>query len=163
MNLFFINILLAITWLGLTQDWGEGNFITGYIVGFLVIAFVGKGIKQIGNQKYPQRFTTAVWFIFYFLYCLVESSIKVFIDSLLPKNKMKIAPGIIKVPLSLKTDMGILTFANCITLTPGTMTMEISSDKKFIYVHHMYLSENIEHSIKELKQSFEVPIMEIME
>ena len=105
----------------------------------------------------------SVWFVGYFFYCLLKSSLMVFEDSLTPKEKMKVRSGIIKVPLSLKTDIAILAFANCITLTPGTMTMDISDDKKYIYVHHMYLSKKVSDDIKELKESFEKPIKEIME
>ena len=163
MNLLITNILLAITWLMLTRTWTGANLLTGYIIGFLVIAFIGKGIKKIGDKNYPRRMGLSVWFVGYFFYCLLKSSLMVFEDSLTPKEKMKVRSGIIKVPLSLKTDIAILAFANCITLTPGTMTMDISDDKKYIYVHHMYLSKKVSDDIKELKESFEKPIKEIME
>ena len=48
-------------------------------------------------------------------------------------------PGIVKIPLDLETDVEITLLASLITLTPGTLSLDVSKDKKVLYVHSMYV------------------------
>lgn len=89
-----------------------------------------KGIKKIWLIFY---------FIFFYLARVVKSNIQIAWDILTPKFYM--APAIVEVPLNLTKDHEILAFANLITMTPGTLTMEISEDKKKIYIHVMYYKD----------------------
>jgi multicomponent Na+:H+ antiporter subunit E len=59
-------------------------------------------------------------------------------------------PGIIAVPLDAETDFEITLLANLITMTPGTLSLDLSDDRKTLYVHAMYITdpEKIRHSIK---------------
>ena len=59
-------------------------------------------------------------------------------------------PGIIAIPLEAKTDFEITLLANLITMTPGTLSLDLSEDRRTLYVHAMYIHdpEKIRASIK---------------
>ncbi len=76
-----------------------------------------------------------------------------------PKFFMK--PGIIRIPLEAKTDLEITLLANLITLTPGTLSLDVSDDKKVLYVHAMYIKSK-EEFISNIKEGFEKRLLEIL-
>jgi multicomponent Na+:H+ antiporter subunit E len=69
-------------------------------------------------------------------------------------------PAIIAVPLTVDRDFEIALLANIITLTPGTLSLDVSSDNKIIYIHSMYVDDPKEF-IEEVKNGFERKLMEI--
>ncbi len=74
--------------------------------------------------------------------------------------KLYMTPGIVGVPLDVKSDGQITMLANFITLTPGTLSLDVSEDKKVLYVYSMYIT-NREDFIKGIKNGFEKRIIEI--
>jgi multicomponent Na+:H+ antiporter subunit E len=94
------------------------------------------------------RIFRLVLFIFYYLKELVLSSLFVAYDILTPKDLMR--PGIVAVPVDLKSETAIIALVNLISMTPGSLTVDMSPDKKKIYVHAMYLydKEKFIHKIK---------------
>jgi multicomponent Na+:H+ antiporter subunit E len=70
-------------------------------------------------------------------------------------------PGIIALPLDVKTDLEITLLANLITMTPGTLSIDTSEDKKVLYVHAMYLDDPEEYK-KDLKSGLERKLLEIL-
>ncbi len=106
------------------------------------------------------RVVRSVLFIFYYLKELILSSLYVAYDIITPKDLMK--PGIVEVPVDLKSDTAIIAFANLISMTPGSLTMDMSADKKKIYVHAMYLHDK-EEFIRKMKGELEKKIAEIFE
>jgi multicomponent Na+:H+ antiporter subunit E len=89
---------------------------------------------------------------------IIKSNIQVALAVLFPKNNIK--PGIVAVPINLKTDWGITLLANSITLTPGTITLDVSPNKKLIYVHCLAL-ENPKDFAESIKDTFERRIMKL--
>ena len=75
----------------------------------------------------------------YFLYDLVRANLRLAYDIATPRHFMR--PGILAIPLEARTDFEIALLANLITLTPGTMSLDVSLDRKYLFVHAMYLSE----------------------
>jgi len=106
------------------------------------------------------RVIRAILFMFYYLKELVLSSLFVAYDIITPTDHMK--PGIVEVPVDLKTDTAIIAFANLISMTPGSLTMDMSPDKKKIYVHAMYLHDKKEF-IDKMKNQLEYKIKQILE
>jgi multicomponent Na+:H+ antiporter subunit E len=99
-------------------------------------------------------------FAFYYMIELVLSSIFVAYDIITPTDHMK--PGIVEVPIDLKSDTAIIALANLISMTPGSLTMDMSPDKKKIYVHAMYLNDKQEF-IDKIKNDLETRIRLIFE
>lgn len=157
------NIMLSFIWMALTLNWTVFNFFLGFGLTYLFIAFIGRYIQPIGDGKYYRRVPLFVFFVFYFLYELFLASARVFLDAILPKKYMTIRPGIIAVPLTVKKDITISLLANCITLTPGTMSLEVSKDKKTLFVHSMYLETDPKKNIDEIKNGFERHLKDLFE
>lgn len=101
-------------------------------------------------------FLKLVWL---FLYELVLSALRVARDVLTPK--MRFRPGIIGVPLTVEDDVQITLLANLITLTPGTMSVDVSTDKTTLYVHAMH-GDDPDGLIHDLRQGFERQIKETL-
>jgi multicomponent Na+:H+ antiporter subunit E len=91
-------------------------------------------------------------FVVYYLKELVLSSLFVAWDIITPKNYM--VPGIVEVPVDLKSDTAIIAFVNLISMTPGSLSIDLSPDKKKIYVHVMYLYDK-EQFIQKIKGELE--------
>jgi len=154
-NRFLSNILLTFIWVAIT-----GNFMfLNYIFGFIISFFILRLIASPDNRKYFQIFPKVIGFIFFFLYELVKANVQVAYEVLTPNFNM--APGIIKVPLDAETDLEITFLANLISLTPGTLSLDVSDDKKVLYVHSMYIRDR-ERFIAGIKNGFEKRLLEIL-
>ena len=80
--------------------------------------------------------------------------------------KMPIKPGIVKIKTNLKTDSGITALANSITLTPGTLTVDLTrqGEDNFLYVHWINVkSSDIEQATEFIARRFEWFLMRIFE
>lgn len=153
---FLSNILLTLVWVALTGSFVFLNFLFGFVLSFLILWVISNGK---GESKYFKILPKMISFLFFFLYELFKANLQVAYDVVTPKFYMN--PGIIKVPLDAKTDMEITFLANLISLTPGTLSLDVSSDRKVLYVHAMYIS-NKENFIKGIKQGFEKRLLEIL-
>lgn len=99
-------------------------------------------------------------FVLYYLKELIVSSLYVAWDIITPKDLMK--PGIVEVPFDLKSETAVIAFANLISMTPGSLTMDMSPDKKKIYIHAMYLHDKQEF-IDKMKNELEHKIRQIFD
>ncbi|HOD52171.1 MAG TPA: Na+/H+ antiporter subunit E [Candidatus Hydrogenedentes bacterium] len=78
--------------------------------------------------------------------------------------RLPIRPGIVRVHTELKSDVGLTFLANAITLTPGTMTVDIDRDAGVLYIHCIYVKETeIEAASREISGRFEYILREIFE
>lgn len=152
--LFMFNILLTFTWAAITGSFSALNLLFGFVLSIFVM-WVIRG--EVGSQGYFSRSWRIVRLFTLFLYELVMSAWKVMVLVLSPKLDLK--PGIFKFPLSLEKDMEITLLANMITLTPGTLSVDVSEDKKFIYVHAIDASDP-EAARRDIAEGFERKIKE---
>ncbi len=155
MNGLLLNILLALAWMFLTGNLEFINFIEGFIISFLIL-WISR--YATSTSSYLNKIPKIIDFIFYFLYQLIVANIKVTVDIVTPRHRMK--PAIIAVPLTIDRNYEIAMLANIVTLTPGTLTLDVSADNKTMYIHSMYV-DNAEEFISELKNGFEKKLMEI--
>ena len=109
-------------------------------------------------MKVIKKSVVILRFISFYLRELVISNFRVLHDVLTPVHRMH--PGIIAVPLEAKTDLEILVFSNLLTMTPGTLSLEISPDRTTLFVHAMYI-DDAERFKKEIKENFEARVLEI--
>lgn len=72
----------------------------------------------------------------------------------------RVRPAIIKVPLDIKTNRGIFLLSSMVTLTPGTLSLDVSEDRKYLYVHVTH-TEEPELVVKNIKEDFEEKLMEV--
>lgn len=76
-------------------------------------------------------------FIAYFLGQLIIANLRVAWEVLTPRHGMR--AGIIAVPTRARSDLEVVTLANLISLTPGTLTLEVTDDRSLLYVHSLYV------------------------
>jgi multicomponent Na+:H+ antiporter subunit E len=150
-----LNIALALVWILLKNSWTLMDFAIGYMLG-LVLLYVFR--KFLPSAFYLKRFI-AVWNLFLlFLKELILANVSVVKNVLDPKLDIK--PAIYALPTDLKTRFEITTLANLITLTPGTLTIDVSPDNKILYIHAIDVPD-AEEAIRAIKESFEKHIMEV--
>jgi len=91
-------------------------------------------------------------FILFYLYKLVESNLIIAYDILTPK--MRANPVFLRIPLFLQSDFGLLLYSNLISMTPGTLSIDIIENKKILLVHVLYDKgeENLQLEFKNLQE-----------
>lgn len=87
-------------------------------------------------MKIVKKIYFAIEFVVYYLYNLAAANIYIAWDILTPRMRMK--PAFMEVPVKLTSDFGLLLFSNLLSMTPGTMSIDISEDKKTVLVHVLY-------------------------
>jgi multicomponent Na+:H+ antiporter subunit E len=90
-------------------------------------------------MKFLRRGSYAIVFLAYFLWELILANLRVAYDVVTIRHFMR--PGILAVPLEAHTDFEITALANLISLTPGTLSLDVSTDRKVLFVHVMYLGD----------------------
>lgn len=133
MKLFMLNILLALLW---TFTWGSFDIYTlaaGFVLGYLLISLYSRvtAVEGYGNKAWD-----LIRFGFYFLRILVKANLQIAYEVITPRYNQ--TPRIIRYDVSGLTDVQITTLTNAITLTPGTLVIDISKDRKYLYIHCMY-------------------------
>ena len=89
---------------------------------------------------------------------LVKANLRVAWEVLTPKHHMR--PAIIAIPLDAESDLQITILANFITLTPGTLSLDVSPDRKTLYVHAMYV-DDVDAFRREIKEKLEQRVIEV--
>ncbi|MCT1524228.1 MULTISPECIES: Na+/H+ antiporter subunit E [Sphingobacterium] len=153
---FLMNLLLSFIWVALSGSLLYSNFLFGYLLGFGVLWIMNRNET---DQRYFYRVPKIISFFFYFLYELLKANIQVAYDVVTPKYFFK--PGIVRYPVNTKTDFEINLLSTFISLTPGTLIIDISDDKKAIYIHVMYLKDE-QQFIRQLKTGVERRLLEII-
>jgi multicomponent Na+:H+ antiporter subunit E len=156
MNNLLLNILLAIAWVMLTGEFGWQPLIEGMVIGYVIL---GISRYALGSYGYFQKIPKAIGFFFYFIKELIIANIVIAYDILTPTDHMK--PGIVAIPLDAKTDLEITLLANFITLTPGTLSLDVSTDKKTLYVHGIYVKD-ADRFRASIKPGFEKRLLELL-
>jgi multicomponent Na+:H+ antiporter subunit E len=157
MNRFFWNLILAFVWVAVTGEFTALNFLAGFLLAYLVIVFTES--KRI-TQGYGRQVIRALLFALFYLQEVVLSSLRVALDVL--RLRPGSHPAIVAVPLEPQHTEGSITLlANLITMTPGTMSLDVSRDRKWLYIHAMFV-EDVDHFRKHFKSSFERRVLEVM-
>jgi multicomponent Na+:H+ antiporter subunit E len=95
----------------------------------------------------------------FFLWELVRANIRLALDVATPRFQM--TPGILAVPLDVTRESEILLLAMLINLTPGSVALDVSDDRRTMYVHVMYM-QNPDAARAEIKHGFERRVMQVL-
>ncbi|MEC2055676.1 Na+/H+ antiporter subunit E [Peribacillus psychrosaccharolyticus] len=150
-----LNLLLAFTWMFLKNEYSGNTFTIGYILGLLILIV----FRHFFNERfYLLRVYAVMKLVLLFFRELLLSNIAVL--KVILKPRLTITPGIFALETKLTKDWEITTLANLITLTPGTLVVNVSADNKTLYIHAMDLADKQE-AIDNIKNTFEKAIMEV--
>lgn len=149
------NLIIAVVWTFLQNEWSMLQFGIGYLLGM--------GMIGLFRRFWPQDFyMKKVWSIFKLLVLfnkeLLLSSLSVLKHILKPKLAMR--PGIVAFHTELKSNWEITILSCLICLTPGTLTLDVSRNNRILYIHAMDI-EDAEALSKQIKDTFEKAIMEV--
>lgn len=153
---FLMNVMLTLIWVALTGAFIYINMFIGFFISYFVLWIISR------NSNDKRYFTIApkiVGFFFFFLYEMLKANIQVAKEVMSPRARMK--PGIVKIELEAKTDLEITFLANLISLTPGTLVIDVSDDRKVMYVHGIYVDDR-EKFIQSIKEGLEQPMLSIV-
>ena len=157
MNMFLWNLLLAIIWAFATAQLTVPNLLIGWLLGYFVLLFFQRPAER---DPYFLRVARVARFAVFYLGQLIRSNLRVAYDVVTPRNYMR--PGVIAVPLDVETDAEITLLANLITLTPGTLSLDLSADRRTLYVHIMYIDVDAEQARREIKDGLERRVLELL-
>ncbi len=153
MSLLAANLVLAILWGLTTENFSVMNLTIGYLVSLGVLVFVR---RALGESHYFRDITEVLALVWFFIKELVVANIRMAKYTLSPLRRLR--PGIVAVPMDFMTDAEITLLANLITLTPGTLSIDVSRDKRTLYVHVMDISDP-EAVRREIKTGFESRVL----
>lgn len=130
------NVLLALVWLALSGVLTWQNFVLGFALGYVILWL---NQRTHGRRGYVQKTITILRFTAFYLWELVLANLRAAVSVLRPLDRLK--PAIIGVPIRVRSDVEITLLANLITLTPGTLTLDVSSDRKTLYIHTVEMED----------------------
>ena len=157
MNLLLLNVLLAIAWAALTGSFQPVDFLFGFGLGYLVLWMATRLGKPAPYFKQIPRLFDLVIF---FLADVVRANIRMATIILSPR--MNLRPAVVAVPLILDHDGAIVLLANMMTLTPGTLSLDISTDRKMLYIHTVWLDDVVRFR-KQVVEGYERRLKELFE
>ncbi len=147
-----INVMLALVWTAVSGTVNSTNLLVGLVLGY-VILLIAQPLIEVAN--YVERVWALTDLLLTFIRELLLSSFRVAKDVIMPSHA-HLDPGVIAVPVDLETELELTVFANLISLTPGTLTLDHSADKRFLYIHVMDIQDrDVEAVRRNLKELFE--------
>ncbi|MEW6070085.1 MAG: Na+/H+ antiporter subunit E [Candidatus Thermoplasmatota archaeon] len=127
--------------------WGWSELIAGLILSAIAGAIGYKMFLMKRNYRMinPRRWLMIICYLAPFFFAMAKANFDVAYRVITGKIK----PGIVKIKTNLKTDLGLTWLANSITLTPGTLSVDVDEETNDLYVHWIYV-RNKEPSAEEV-------------
>ena len=154
--MFLWHILLALSWAAITGLFSWSNVLAGFILAYLAL-FVAQ--RAIGSYTYFRRIDRVLRFAVFYVWELILANLRVAYDVMTPRHRIR--PGVVAIPLDARTDAEITLLANLITLTPGSVSLDVSSDRRFLYLHAMYI-DDVEEFRQSIKDTLERRVLEVL-
>jgi len=143
------SILLALAWTALQGEVTLANLLVGYIVGYAILAFLGRG--GVMPSTLVSRTVHAFGLAGFFGWELLIANFRVAGDVL---RGNRIEPAVVAIPLDITTDGEILLLSMLINITPGSVTIDLADDRQTLYVHVMHM-KSPDETRREIKDGFE--------
>jgi multicomponent Na+:H+ antiporter subunit E len=156
MKSFISNIVLALIWAAMSGEMTLGNLTLGFIIGYIILYLM----QRISG---PSRYYNKVWhvmrFLVFFIKEMLSAGFRVAWDVLTPKHYNR--PGIIAYPLEPMSSLEITLLAKVISLTPGTLSLDVSPDERILYIHAMFI-DDADQLRRDIKDRLERPLLEVL-
>lgn len=150
-----INLFIAALWMFLQDEASFLTFFSGVLVGMFILYCLRRFFPQ---SFYLYKFYAAGKLLIIFIYELIASGILVMKHILKPKVNVK--PGIFKADTDLESDIEVTLLSLLICLTPGSVVMEVTPDKKTLYIHCLDIPES-KPAVLKSKKIFEKAIKDV--
>lgn len=153
---FLWNGVLAFVWALVIEDISLPSLALGFVLGYAILWMTRRVLE---TAEYCARVPRLIEFVAFFVWELVWANLRVAYDVITPKHHMR--PAIIALTLDAQTDLEITLLANLISLTPGTLSLDVSPDRKALYIHHMYV-RNPDVEKQRIKNGFERRLLKVL-
>lgn len=156
-------VLSFLVWLALTTVRDIQEVVTGVIIAFLVSAIAGHFLITTDKQRHlAVRIMYAIAYLLKFLWEMIKANVHV--AYLVVHPMVPVKPGIVKIRTNLTKDTAMTVLANSITLTPGTLTVDVNAEKQELYIHWITVrTDDIEENTREVGGRFEGLLREVFE
>lgn len=144
------SILLALAWAALQGEITPLNLVVGYVIGYVILALLAKG--GVMPSTLASRTVHAIGLAAFFARALLVANLRVALDVLRPDHRIE--PAVVAIPLDVTSDAEILLLSMLINITPGSVTIDLSDDRRTLYVHVMHMT-SADESRREIKDGFE--------
>jgi len=157
MNTLLLNTLLALAWVALTGTFTPANLLFGFVLGYGLLAV---SQRLMAPSRYFSTVPKVVSFTLFFVVDLIQANVRMALTVLSPRLRPR--PAVVAIPLDVRSDAAISLLANLITLTPGTLYLDVSADRRVMYVHTIHV-DDLERFRQEIKSGFERRVKELLE
>lgn len=151
----FHSMMLFVVWLLLNNSISAGQIVLAAFFA-ITIPWLVKDMRD-EHPKIRRPFL-AICYVLMVMKDIVVANVEVALLIIGPIKKLQ--PGFVAIPINLSSDLGITILASTVSLTPGTVSAEISKDKTWLYIHSLHLDDE-QALIAEIKTRYEAPIKEI--
>ncbi len=152
-----LSLALVILWLLLANQVSAGHLALGALLGWLIPFATSRFWPESIRIHHPLTLLRYLWVL---IVDIVRGSFHV--ARLILQGPTKLRPAFVQVPLTLSTDLAISLLANTISLTPGTVSVLLSADRRTLTVHTLD-TDDAEALVAEIKQRYEIPLKKIFE
>ena len=151
------SFVLAVIWCLFNESFAIDTFIFGFLLALFIVFLLRRAYL---GPHYVQRLLRIVGFILIFIKEVIKANIAVIRIVYHPRLKAYLKPGILEYPLTVDTGFSITLLANAITLTPGTLSVDVSPDRKYLYIHFLHVDQP-EKAKENIRNFLEKPILQI--
>lgn len=157
MKNFLLNLLLSLVWVALTGHLNYLNFLFGFLMGFAILWMLSR--TNAIDKGYFYKVPKLLLFALFFLYDIIKANIEVTREILRPRFQLR--PAVISFEHRLQSDFEITMLTNLIALTPGTMVVKISPDKKYLFIHCFNVKDR-DKFIETMRNGLEKKLIEVI-
>lgn len=150
------SILLALAWAALQGEFTLPNLLVGYAIGWAILALLARG--GVLPSTFTSRAVSVLALALFFVRELLRANMRVAVDVLRPHGVLR--PAVVAVPLDVRSDREILLLSMLINITPGSVTIDLSDDRRTLFVHVMHMVSP-EDTRREIKDGFERRVMQV--
>jgi multicomponent K+:H+ antiporter subunit E len=152
-----LSAALLVLWLLLANDFSAGQWVLGALLGWLIPFATTRFWPEAIRIKKPR---VLLRFLGIVAWDILLGSVRV--AWLILRGPKAVQPRFVVVPLDLQSDLAISLFANTISLTPGTVSVEVAADRASLVVHALDCAD-ADAAIADMKARYEAPLKEVFE
>lgn len=162
-KVYVYSIYLGLVWCFVSGNISIANFFFGAIISYVLLRPLRVFYDSTTDYSFKVLILKIPSLVRYFIKLSIEiMKASIAVAKIIIQPKIDIKPGIISVPIRAKTDIGITALANTVTLTPGTLTIDISEDRSYLYVHCIDI-EDVDEICNSIKNDLEDFVLEAFE
>ena len=156
-------IFSLIVWIALTDIKSYEEVLVGLVLAVLISLLAGHFLVTTEKSQHPiRRILYFFIYIFKFFWEMIKANFEV--AYLVIHPYLPIKPGIVKIKTKLSKDSAITVLCNSITLTPGTLTVDVNKEKQEMYIHCIKVkAESVDEATKQISHKFEKILTEVFE